>query len=216
MDGDRHERVFQPIFRSWLYRHRVGVMSLVVAVFLAIRACPSKPDGVDLKPITSLRFTAGPDFLGGIQRQLGGSAADWSKNGVGYLVFHPARSASDPDHRIFRDVNVYREESPEKAEEIYARQKQEFTGSDDWKLYLEQGNGPEKWFISYKGTRFDTNHGMPVWVNAKPEIFIGILKQNVFIVVGYTAYASGSDYVQTINKDVRWVADLLSKAALQG
>jgi hypothetical protein len=27
---------------------------------------------------------------------------------------------------------------------------------------------------------------MPVWVNAKPEIFIGTLKQNVFIVVGYT------------------------------
>jgi hypothetical protein len=57
---------------------------------------------------------------------------------------------------------------------------------------------------------------MPVWVNAKPEIFIGTLKQNVFIVVGYTAYASGSDYIQTINNDVRWVADFLSKAALQG
>ena len=57
---------------------------------------------------------------------------------------------------------------------------------------------------------------MPVWVNAKPEIFIGILKQNVFIVVGYTAYAWDSDYIQTINNNIRWVADLLSKAALQG
>jgi hypothetical protein len=215
MDGNLHERVFQRIFRFPLYRHRVGVVSLIVAVCLAIRACPSKPDGVDLKPITSLRFTAGPEFLDGIQRQLGGSAADWSKNGVGYLVFHPPKSASDPDHRIFRDVNVYREESPVKAQEIYADQRQQFTGSD-WKLYLEKGDAAEKWFISYKGTRFDTNHGMPVWVNAKPEIFIGILKQNVFIVVGYTAYASGSDYIQTINNDVRWVADLLSKAARQG
>jgi len=55
---------------------------------------------------------------------------------------------------------------------------------------------------------------MPVWVNTKPEIFIGIMKQNVFIVISYAAYASGSDYIQTINKDVRYVADLQSKAAL--
>ena len=136
MDSDLHERVFQGFFRS-LFRHRVGLASLAVAVFLASRACPSKPDGVDLKPITSLRFTAGPDFLDGLQRQLGGSAADWSKNGVGYLVFHPPTSASDSDHRIFRDVNVYREESAVKAQEIYADQRQ-FTGSD-WKLYLERG-----------------------------------------------------------------------------
>lgn len=201
----------QPFFRSWLSRHRIGVVSLAAAAFLASRACPSKPEGVDLKPITSLRFTAGPDFLDRIRRQLGGSAADWSKNGVGYLVFHPPKSDADSDHGIFRDVNVYREESPLKAQEIYGDQKRQFTGSE-WKLYLEQGGGPEKWFISYKGTRFDTNHGMPVWLNAKPEIIIGILKQNVFIVIAYTAYASGSDYVQTINKDVHYVAELLTKA----
>jgi hypothetical protein len=190
---------------------RVGVVSLMVAVCLATLACPSKPDGVDIKPITSLRLTAGPDFLEAIQRHLGGRAADWSKNGVGYLVFQPPNP--DPGHRIFRSLNVYREDSLQKAQEIYADQRQQFTGLD-WKLYLKQGDAAEKWFFSYKGTRFDTNHGMPVWVSAKPEIFIGILKQNVFIVISYTAYASGSDYIQTINNDVRYVADLLSKAAL--
>jgi hypothetical protein len=39
-----------------------------------------------------------------------------------------------------------------------------------------------------QGTRFDTNHGMPVGADTKPEIFIGILKQNVVIVISYTAY----------------------------
>ena len=47
----------------------------------------------------------------------------------------------------------------------------------------------------------------------KPEIFIGILKQNVFIVISYTAYESSWHYVRTINQDIRYVADLLSKAA---
>ena len=92
-------------------------------------------------------------------------------------------------------------------------QKRTFTDSE-WKLYLEHENGDEKWFISYKGTRFDTNHGMPVWVNAKPEIFIGILKQNVFVVIAYTSYGwSDSSYVQTINNDIRYAADLFSKAS---
>jgi hypothetical protein len=212
MGGDLYQRACERGFRSGLlHHHRLGIVSLVVAVCLASPGCSSKPDGVDVKPITSLRFTAGPDFLEGIQRHLGGNAADWSKNGVGYLVFQPPNP--DPDHRIFRSVNVFREESLLKAQEIYADQRQQFTGLD-WKLYLEQGDAAEKWFISYKGTRFDTNHGMPVWVNTKPEIFIGILKQNVFIVISYTAYASSSGYIQTINKDVRYVADLLPKAAL--
>lgn len=165
-----------------------------------------------MSPITSLRLTAGSGFLSGIQRQLGGTAADYSKDGVGHLVFHPPDSESDPDQLIFRDANVYRQEDPALAREIYAEQRRQFTDSD-WILYTEKSDSESKWFISYKGTRFDTNHGMPVWVNAKPEIFIGILKQNVLIVVAYTAYGSAPDYVQTINKDVRWVADLLSRAS---
>jgi len=39
------------------------VVSLIVAAFVASRAYSSKPDGVDLTPITSLQLTAGPDFL---------------------------------------------------------------------------------------------------------------------------------------------------------
>jgi hypothetical protein len=202
----------QQTHRSFLYRHRVAAVCLAVALALGTRACPSRPDGVNLAPITSLRLTAGSGFLAGIQRQLGGTAADWSKDGVGYLVFHPPVSESDPDHLIFRDANVYRQEDLALAREIYAEQRRQFTDSD-WTLYTEKSDSESKWFISYKGTRFDTNHGMPVWVNAKPEIFIGILKQNVFIVVAYTAYGSAPDYVQTINKDVRWVADLLSRAS---
>jgi hypothetical protein len=108
---------------------------------------------------------------------------------------------------------VFRENSPEKTQEIYARHRKDFTGSDS-KLYVEKGEGAEKWFVSYKGIRLDTNHGMPMGVIAKPEIFIGILKENAFIVISYAAYSYSSGYVQTINKDIRYVADLLSKASL--
>jgi hypothetical protein len=63
------------------------------------------------------------------------------------------------------------------------------------------------------GIHFDTNHGMPVWWNAKPDIYVGVLKQNVFIEVTYSAYTSSSNYVEINNKDIRIAADLLSKAA---
>lgn len=211
VNRDLHQGACRQGVRSGPLHHlRLGLVSLAVAVCIASPGCSRKPDGIDVKPITALRFTAGPDFLGRIQRQLGGNAADWSTNGVGHLVFR--LPTPHPGDLIFRDFNVFRENSVEKTQEIYVHHRQDFTGSD-WKLYLEQGDGPEKWFISYKGIRFDTNHGMPVGVNTKPEIFIGILKQNVFIVISYTAYASSWNYIQTINTDVRYVADLLSKAA---
>jgi len=188
-----------------------GLISVLAAGCIAIGGCAaaSRPDGVDLTPITSLRLNAGSDFLAGIQRQLGGAAADWSKNGVGYLVFRPPNP--DPDHQVFRSVNVFREDSVMKAREIYAHQREEFTNGD-WKLYFEKGKAPEMWFISYEGVRFDTNHGIPTGLNTKPDIFIGILKQNVFIVIGYTSVRNDSDYIHTINGDVAYVADLLAKA----
>jgi hypothetical protein len=49
-------------------------------------------------------------------------------------------------------------------------------------------------------------------LNTTPDIFIGILKQNVFIVIGYTSSRSGSDYVRTINGNAAYVAELLAKA----
>lgn len=109
----------------------------------------------------------------------------------------------------------FREDSPIKAQEIYANQRREFTSSDsgnNWKLYREEGDAAKKWFISYQGVRLDTNHGIPMGIITKPEIFIGILKQNVFIVISYTAYDSSWNYVRTINQDIRYVADLLLKA----
>jgi hypothetical protein len=54
---------------------------------------------------------------------------------------------------------------------------------------------------------------MPVGWITKLDIYVGVLKQNVFIEVTYTAYTSSSNYIQTINKDIRFAADLLSKAA---
>ncbi len=109
--------------------------------------------------------------------------------------------ALPPDASFYRDINVYREDNFAKAQDIYSQQRLTFTNSD-WRLYRKQGEGDEKFFISYKRVRFDTNHGIPMGVDTKPEIFIGILKQNVFVVIAYTAYSGGSDYIQTINKDI--------------
>ena len=159
----------------------------MMALFLVKCGFSSKPNGVDVRPITSLHFTAGPGFLDRVQRQLGGNAADWSKNGVGYLVYRL------PDHdqktQIFRNIDVYREDSVPKTQEIYAHNREVFTTSGSgqfWKLYREGGSGAEKWFISYQEAHFETNHGMPMWWGNSPDIYIGVLKQNVFVEVSYT------------------------------
>jgi hypothetical protein len=213
-DPVHNQHAFWSTVRSGLLRHRrLGIVSVTIALFLVMFACSSRPDGVDVKPITSLQFTAGPDFLARVQRQFDGRAADWSKNGVGYLVYRIPNA--HPGVEIFRAVNVFREASPMKAQEIYEYQRLDFTSSDsghNWKLYREEGDAADKWFISYQGIRLNTNHGIPMGIITKPEIFIGILKQNVFIVISYTAYDSSWSYVRTINQDIRYVADLLSKA----
>jgi hypothetical protein len=168
----------------------------LVALSLAISGCSNKPNEVDLRPITSLQFAAGPDFLNRIQRQLGGRAADWSKNGVGYLVYRLPNP--EPATPIYRNIDVYREDSLTTAQEIYGHNRQVFTtpsSGGSWKLYREQGTEAEKWFISYQEAHFETNHGIPMWWNTKPDIYIGVLKQNVFIEISYSAYASSSSYI---------------------
>jgi hypothetical protein len=169
-----------------------------------------------VRPITSLQFTAGPDFLDRVQGQLGGAAADWSKNGVGNLVYR--RPNQGQDTQIFRNVDVFREDSVPKAQEIYAHNREVFTtpgSGQNWKIYREQGAGAEKWFASYEGAHFETNHGMPVWWSNSPDIYVGVLKQNVFIEVTYSAYMPSWNwnYIPAINEDIRFAGDLLSKAA---
>jgi hypothetical protein len=193
---------------------RHHLLGLVVAVCLASSGRSNKPDAVDVRPITSLQLTAGPDFLNRIQKQLGGRAADWSKNGVGYLVYRLPNP--DPNVKITAMSmcivkTAYRRLG--RSTLTIGKCLQRPGSGQNWKLYREQGTASEKWFTSYQGAHFDTNHGMPVWWDTNPDIYVGVLKQNVFIEVSYTAYTSSSNYIQTINKDIRLAADLLSKAA---
>jgi len=205
------------MFRSKLREHyRLSFVALMMALFLAKCGFSNTPAGIDVRPITSPRFTAGSDFLDRVQRQLGGAAADWSKNGVGHLVYR--RPNHGQDTQIFRNVDVFREDSVPKAQEIYAQNREVFTtrgSGQNWKLYREQGAGAEKWFASYEEAHFETNHGVPMWWSNSPDIYVGVLKQNVFIEVSYTAYMPSWkwNYIQTINEDIRFAGDLLSKAA---
>jgi hypothetical protein len=197
--------------RNKLWRLTAAI--LAAAASIANSGCSSEPSGIDVKPVTSLRLNTGADFFDKIHAQLSGPVYDYSKNGIGYIVYRIAPQTLDsPNIEVFRDINVYRTSTPEQAQEIYAKHRLDFA-SHDWKLYREQGDGTEKWFIGYKGTRFDTNHGIPLGLNTKPEILIGVLKQNLFIVISHTAYSRDAEYVQTINGDIRFTANLLSKSA---
>ncbi len=110
-------------------------------------------------------------------------------------------------------MDVYRENSLLKAQGIYEHNRRLFTtpgSGQSWKLYREEGAGAERWFVSYQEAHFETNHGIPIWWNIQPDIYVGVLKQNVFIEISYTAYTR-ANYIPTINKDIRFAADLLVK-----
>jgi len=102
----------QSVHSEPLNRQFLGFVSLLLAVCLASSGCSSKPDAVDVRAITSLRLNAGPNFLSRIQAQLGGRAADWSRNGVGYLVYRLPNP--DPDVPIFRNIDVFLEDNLKK------------------------------------------------------------------------------------------------------
>jgi len=181
---------------------------LLAAVSLGSACSASTPAGVDIKPITSLRLNAGPDFLANVLHQIGSTLPLGEPDCV---VIHPP--GDDPNHLIVHAVDVYREKDAATASQIYSKHRNRFTNAEaDWKLYVDEGQGSERHFISYKGVRFDTNHAIPVAVNTKPEVVIEIQKENVLVVVSYTAYSGGSDYVQTINRDVVYAAAILAKA----
>jgi hypothetical protein len=190
-----------------------GVMrglAFIVALSAAVLCgcTQSTPRGIDLRPLTTLKISAGPDLLSRVQRELGSSD---NPGDVGALVVKAPNP--DPERLIFRSIGLYRENTLSAAQQIYSRHRQQFTDSAmDWKLYSESVDAADRAFISYKGIRFDANHGIPIGVNTKPEILIGVLRQNLFVVVSYTAHRSAPDYVRTINSDVEYVARLLARA----
>jgi hypothetical protein len=82
-----------------------GLAFIVALCAAALCGCTQiTPSGIDLRPLTALKISAGPDFLSRVQRELGGSD---NPGDVGVLVVKAPNP--DPERRIFRSIGLYRE-----------------------------------------------------------------------------------------------------------
>lgn len=125
------------------------------------------------------------------------------------MVFSSPKIVSKT-YDVFRHIELWQSQTSDGASAKYLSYKTLFTDkSDDWRLYKEDGVAHNKYFISYKTARWDSNHGIPTHVYSYPEIIVGMVKQNLFIVISYTGYRDGLDYVHDINEDIVYVRDLL-------
>jgi hypothetical protein len=70
MKRHRHRVGWRDVRFEKLRHGALGLISVLAAGCIAVAGCAvSRPDGVDLNPITSLRFNAGSDFLGPAMRE---------------------------------------------------------------------------------------------------------------------------------------------------
>jgi hypothetical protein len=185
---------------------------VALAVVLLVRCRASTPAGIDISPITSVVVSAGPDFFDRVRRELvlDGIPPPVAREGQdGLVIDMPNRK---PD--TWRRLNLHREDTPARAQQVYASYRKLFTDpKGDWVLHLESGSAPEQHFISYRGARWNTTHGIPLWRDTQPDILIGVLRHDVFIAIHYSLERGQRDYVREVNSDIRYAADLLARAS---
>jgi hypothetical protein len=188
---------------------------LLLATCLAgcTAAYPAKtPKGIDVDPIYAMQLAGDVKDVESIRKLLPSGTTYRAEKGSEMLIIIPPHAPqSGLSNPVFRSVEIYRSDTRSAARTEYEDNKRTFTRGD-WKLYQEQGSDSNKYFSAYKAPWMNTNHGIPVGVITSPEILIGFLKENVVIIVSYTAYRDDTDYVKEVNEDILWVSDLLKRS----
>lgn len=177
-------------------------------IFLKNHLSPSTPKGVDISPIYNIKlkekFCDIDKLKNNIPRKVRYKVDERNNAFIAGSL-----NRSNDDH-VYRYFTMFQFSTINEALGEYKSYKNMFTDRlYSWRLYKQEGNENDKYFISYKTTRFDYNHGIPCGINISPEILIGFLKNNLFIVVSYTGYANYDDYVNEINEDILYVSKLL-------
>ena len=106
-------------------------------------------------------------------------------------------------------IELYQGESTFASENKYQSYKTLFTQSSKNRLYNETGEGSNKYFIAYKRSHFDYNHGLPYRISNSPDITICFKKDKYFFCLKYTSYSDiAPDYVSQINLDIKNLANV--------
>jgi hypothetical protein len=189
--------------------------AVVVGALAVCAACtPSTPEGVDVSPLTRLTAQATDQLVPRIKQDLGLPERHPMNPFArpGSVVFNPPDA--DTARLIFRSVDLLYSETINETSAEFDKYRTTFGNKEQqWLVFREAGEPPDRHFISFKGVRWETNHSIPYAVNTKPEILVAVQKNNLFISVSFTAFLGGTDYVRTMNADIQFVARVIERAA---
>lgn len=182
---------------------------LIFLIWLIYWLTPSTPKGVELAPILEIQLndeTSRLDYLRNLVPEDAAFRREYN------LSFINIRSPYDTSPFVFRRTQLHPFNSDSAALDEFEHYKDLFTDEfDSWRLFEEHLETNNNWFSSYKTTRFDRNHGIPMGIRTSPEILIGIQKHNVLITISYTGYSDYDNYIDEINEDIVYLSKLLKE-----
>ena len=119
-------------------------------------------------------------------------------------------ATNDTINGIFRGIEIWQFATTNDALVKYQDYRKTFKKDASARIYKEEKQSDNKYFIIYKTIRFDYNHGIPYKIDNDPELMLGFLMNSYFVFISYTKYSSvqktSENYVSDINNDINHVS----------
>ena len=199
-------------------RNRIQFLIFGTMILLGNISCLGQisktPKGVDPMPLYILQLPDNLDvsivilndsnFVKKYNCQIKGLYENW--------ISIPA--TNDTIKGIFRDIEIWQFEKNSDALKKYLSYKNTFLDDTSAKLYKEEKQEKNRYFIIYKGIRLNYNHGISIGIYNDPELRLGFLLNKYFISISYTDFRTDKKkkacYVCDINNDILLVSKILN------
>jgi hypothetical protein len=184
------------------------------------------PKGIDVNPLFNLHLSEGTNLFVQLSNNDSALAKQYNcrlnhvlelgMNAHGqYNNWISLPSTNDTIENIFRGIEIWPYENADEALNQYDEYKKTFSHGSSAHIYKEEHRGKNRYYIIYKGIRFDTNHGIPYAVDNDPELSLGFLINNYFVYISYTKYSTyenklAETYIQDINNDIVTTSNFLN------
>lgn len=178
---------------------------LGVFLFLIIWPSPKTPNGLDLSPILNVKIDGRAHIVNEIAKKISDRQPKKDIADKGDSLLFNAPDNTHPND-VFRTIEIWQFRTTGDAMSKYDSYKKTFSDRSMYKKLYKEERG--HYFITYEAVHFDYNHGIPCGIAAKPHILLGVLKNNVLVIVAYDGYRYYDDYIKEINEDIVYVSKL--------
>lgn len=169
----------------------------------------STPEWIDPIPLYTIKLPKGLDVLANIPSDVHTNSPEFSSVEDGAMIFVHPLNATNED--VYRTIEIYQFYWAKEALQEYENYKEIFSDGENNNLYKSDGKDNERYFMAYKSARINRNHGFAIGIINAPDITLWFLKNNIFISISYHGYENYDSYVEEMNSDVVYVADILKR-----